>query len=89
MENLTILVKVVDVGPPRVVGTRFGEAKTALAIVEDDTGKLNLKLWRDQIDLVKPGDMVRIENGFAVEFGGKTEINIGSRGHITVIKSRT
>jgi len=86
MESLRLLVRVVDVGKPRTVLTRFGEAKTALAVVEDETGRLRLKLWRHQVDLVKPGDIIQIENGFAVQFGGVTEINVGSRGHITVVK---
>jgi len=86
MERLNLIVRVVDVGSLRTVSTRFGEAKTALALVEDETGRLNLKLWRDQVDLVKPGDIIKIENGFAIQFGGATEINVGSRGRITVIK---
>jgi len=86
MENLNLTVRVVQVWEPRVVSTRFGEAKTALALVEDETGRLNLKLWRSQVDLVTPEDLIRIENGFAVEFGGATEINVGSRGRITVVE---
>ena len=88
MENLNLIVKVVRVGFSKIVSTRFGEAKTALALIEDQTGKLNLKLWRDQVDLVKSGDLIRIENGFAIQFGGVTEINVGSRGHITVIRRK-
>jgi len=86
MENLNLIVKVVRVGEARIISTKFGEAKTALALIEDETGRLNLKLWRSQVDLVKPGDIIKIENGFAVAFRGATEINVGSRGRITVIK---
>ena len=56
------------------------------ALIEDETGRLNLKLWRNQVDLVRVGDIIKIENGFAVEFGGATEIDVGSRGRITVVK---
>jgi len=86
MEGLNLTVRVVRVDEPRIVTTRFGGAKIAIAVIEDDSGKLNLKLWRNQVDMVKPGDLIRIENGFAVEFGGVTEINVGSRGRITIIK---
>ena len=86
MENLNLIVKVVRVGESRIISTKFGEAKTALALIEDETGRLNLKLWRSQVDLVKPGDVIKIENGFAVAFRGATEINVGSRGRIIVIK---
>jgi len=85
MENLTLTVRVVNIERPRVVSTRFGDAKTAIALVEDETGVLNLKLWRDQVDLVKTNDVIKIEDGFAVVFGGETEINIGSKGRITIL----
>jgi replication factor A1 len=88
MERLNLLVEVVDIGSPKIVETRFGEAKMALAIVKDETGTINLKLWRDQVDLVKPGDVIQIFNGFAVLYGGKTEINVGSKGRITVIRRK-
>lgn len=88
MERLNPVVEVVEVGPSKIVQTRFGEAKTALAIVKDDTGKLNLKLWRDQVDMIKQGDIIRIENGFATMFGGNVEINVGSRGRIIVLKRK-
>jgi len=86
MEGLSLLVKVVSVGSTKTVLTRYGEARTALAVIEDETGRLNLKLWRSQVDLIKPGDIIKIENGFAVEFGGATEINVGSGGRINVIR---
>lgn len=86
LENLNVIVRVVHVGDSRTIPTRFGEAKTALALVEDETGRLGLKLWRKQVDLVKPGDIIKIENGFAIQFGGATEINVGSRGRIIVIR---
>ncbi|HEX69097.1 MAG TPA: DNA-binding protein [Candidatus Bathyarchaeota archaeon] len=88
-ENLNLVVRVVSVGKPRKILTRYGEAVTALAVVEDETGRLNLKLWRSQVNLVKPGDIIKIENGFAVQFGGATEINVGSRGRIIVVKRLT
>jgi len=88
MEKLTLTVRVVRIGDSRVISTRFGEAKTALALVEDETGRLNLKLWRDQVDLVKSGDLIKIEGGFAIEFAGATEINVGSRGRIIVIQRK-
>ncbi|MEO0278679.1 MAG: DNA-binding protein [candidate division WOR-3 bacterium] len=88
MECLNLVVEVVEIGPSKIVETRFGEAKTALAIVKDETGMLNLKLWRKQVDLVKPSDIIRIENGFATKYSGRTEINVGSKGQIIVIKRR-
>ena len=88
MECLTLTVEVVDIGTPKIVETRFGEAKTALAVVKDETGTINLKLWRDQVDMIKPGDIIQILNGFAVLYAGRVEINVGSRGRIILVKRK-
>jgi replication factor A1 len=86
MEGITLEVKVISVGEPEEVKTRFGTAARAVATVEDETGRVALKLWRGQVDLVRPGDTILIENGFVAEFGGRVEVNVGSKGRIVVLK---
>lgn len=61
MENITLTVKVVSVSRPRKVMTRYGDALVANAIVTDEAGEVVLNLWRSQINLVKPGCIIRIE----------------------------
>lgn len=46
---------------PRKVMTRYGDALVANAIVTDEAGEVILNLWRSQINLVKPGCIIRIE----------------------------
>jgi replication factor A1 len=86
MNNITITVRVVSVGKPRKVSTKYGEASVAQAVVEDETGSITLNLWRDQVNLVKPGDVIRIENAYAKEFRGKVELSLGRNGRIVVLK---
>jgi len=45
-----------------------------------------LNLWRDQVGLVKPGDLIKVENAFAKEFRGRVELNVGGSGRIAVLK---
>lgn len=85
MSGINVTGKIKDIGEKRLVSTRFGDAFVAKAILEDETGSIPLNLWRDQINMVKIGDTVKIENGFSKEFRGQTELSIGSRGKITVI----
>ncbi|MBS7655421.1 DNA-binding protein [Candidatus Bathyarchaeota archaeon] len=85
MSGINVTGKITDIGEKRLVSTRFGDAFVAKATLEDETGKIPLNLWRDQINMVKVGDTVKIENGFSKEFRGQTELSIGSRGKITVI----
>ena len=86
MENIYLTAKVVTLGNTRTVDTRYGSADVAIAILEDETGRLNFKLWRDQIRKVRVGDTIKVENAFAVLFDGKTELNVGSRGQLVVVR---
>lgn len=86
MENISLVVRVVSISRPRKVLTRYGEAAVASAVVADETGEIILNLWRGQVGLVKPGCIVKIEGAFAKEFKGRTELNVGRNGSITVLK---
>ena len=86
MENITLTVRVVSVSKPRRVMTRYGEALVASAVVTDETGEIILNLWRGQVNIVKPGYFIRIENAFARQFKDRIELNVGSRGRIIVVK---
>ncbi len=85
MEGVTVSGRITYIGIKTIVETRFGEAAVARAALEDDTGKIALNLWREQIDLVKEGDLVRIENGFVRTYRDQLELNVGSRGRIVVL----
>ena len=87
MENITLTVRVVSVSKPKRVATRYGEALVANAIVADDTGEIVLNLWREQVNLVKPGYLIRIENAFARQFKDRIELNVGRRGKIIVLQN--
>ncbi len=85
MSGINVTGKITEIGEKRLVSTRFGGAFVAKAVLEDETGKIPLNLWRDQINMVKIGDVIKIENGFSKEFRGQTELNVGSKGKITII----
>jgi replication factor A1 len=88
MRNIELAGKVTRIGDKREVETKFGLAKVAAAVLEDDTGSVRLNLWRWQVDTVKEGDTVLMMNAFAKTFGGQIELNIGGDGKIIVV-SRT
>ncbi len=85
MERIHLVAKVVAIGDKRTVDTRFGPAEVAVATIEDESGRMNFKLWRKQIGQVKVGDTIRIEKAFAIMFDGNTELNMGSGGRIEVL----
>jgi len=89
MRSLAIVGEIAEIGEVRLVTTRFGPARVATAILRDETGWVKLNLWRDQIEKVKAGDMVRLENAFTREFQGWTELNLGSDGKIIVLSKES
>jgi replication factor A1 len=85
MDGVTITGLVSKIGERMLVTTKFGESSLAVALLEDESGNVRLNLWRKQIDLVKVGDTIRIENGFVRSFKDQLELNVGSKGRIIVV----
>ncbi|MFW6383245.1 MAG: hypothetical protein ACOCZQ_01235, partial [Nanoarchaeota archaeon] len=54
-------------------------------IGEDDTGKVFVTLWNEQIDQVSVGDKVKFENAYVNEFRGDMQITTGKFGTFEVI----
>jgi len=86
MRNMNITGTLKEVEKPVEIGTRYGPAMLARAVLQDETGSVRLNLWRDQIDIAKAGDTVVLENAFAREFVGVVEVNIGADGNISLLK---
>lgn len=82
MRNMEIIGRLVEVGKPVQISTRYGLAMMAKAKLRDDTGEMVLNLWRQQIDVAKEGELVILQNAFAREFSGVVELNIGADGKI-------
>lgn len=86
MRNLEVIGKIIEKRESRSVETRYGPSKVAIAILEDDTGRIRLNLWREQIDAVKEGDTIMIINAFTRMFGESIELNLGKDGKIFLLK---
>jgi len=89
MDGVTTTGRITKISEKMEVETKFGKSHLAVALLVDETESIRLNLWRWQIDLVKVGDIIRIENGFVRSFKDQLELNVGSKGKITLIsKSR-
>ena len=60
MRNLTLIVKVISKSD---VAVYYGDER-ASAIVEDETGKIKVNLWHDQVEQTKVGKTIRITGAF-------------------------
>jgi replication factor A1 len=66
--------------------SKFGTSgRVITALGFDDTGKICITLWNDDIDRVKIGDKIKITNGYASEFQGILQITAGKFGTLDVI----
>lgn len=86
MSNIEVTGRIVKIGERRQVQTKFGSADVVTATLEDETGSISLSLWRQQIDLVKEGENVKLTNAFTKTFGGKPGLNIGRDGQIVTVE---
>ncbi|HID18105.1 TPA: DNA-binding protein [Candidatus Bathyarchaeota archaeon] len=88
MKSVSVEGKIVEVSEPRLVRSRMTGRmnRVATAILTDDTGEINLTLWNEQIDAVKPENIIRVENGYVTEFRGQKQLNIGRYGSLKVLK---
>lgn len=85
-KNVNIEGKVIEVGTVREF-VKFGKpGKVCNAVVEDDTAKVQLTLWNDQIGQIKVGDKIRIQNGYVNEWQGEKQITTGRAGTLEVLK---
>jgi len=83
IRNVNVSGRVESLGEPRTVNLRTGgTAQVADAVLSDDTGRIKLSLWDDQIGMVNEGDEVSIENGYTQAFRGENSLNIGRYGKL-------
>lgn len=85
MSRVDVSATVLQLSDPRDVTTRRGEQmRVATARIKDDSSEINLTLWNEDIDRVKVGNTVKIENGYTTSFRGETQLNVGRYGKLTV-----
>lgn len=83
MRNVNVTGRVESISEPRTVNLRTGgTAQVADAFLSDDSGRIKLSLWDDQIEMVVEGDEISIENGYTQAFRGENNLNIGRYGKL-------
>jgi replication factor A1 len=86
MTQVCLKAKVLEIPKPNLVYTRYGNyASVANALIEDETGKIRLCLWNEQIGCISEGDTILIENARASTFKGQRQLNIGRKGLLTSV----
>jgi replication factor A1 len=81
-----IELDIVEVGEERSVRGKFGSSRVCDAVGQDETGRVKITLWNDEIDRVRGAPRVRITNGWAKEWNRELQISAGRYGRIEVIE---
>ena len=82
MSAITIEAKVVDIGEPRDVNTKYGVKSVADAMLEDDTGQIKLSLWENQIESVSVGDKIAVHGAYVTQFRNVLQLSIPKMGKL-------
>lgn len=85
MRRIDLDLKIVEIEEPRPYVSRAGrEGRVTTAIGEDDSGRLKISLWDNDVDRVKVGNTVRIRNGYARLFRDEIHVSAGMYGKLEV-----
>lgn len=88
MNNVTVEGKIINMSPSVEVETRYGRTFLVTATLEDDTGKIILNLFGEQIRKAKVGDYVRVERGYVITYEDKLTLNVPKFGGRIVVNPR-
>ena len=64
---------------------RWETLTVANAGLGDDSGRVVLVLWNEQIRRVKEGDRLRVENGYVSSYRGITQLNVSRAGRLITL----
>ena len=84
--EINIEAEVTEKSYAREVRSKYGRVlMVADATLKDETGRITLTLWNEQVRQVMVGDRVKIENGYVKSFKGVLQLSTGKYGKLTVI----
>ena len=88
MKKINLKAKILEISQPKHVITKYGNhARVANATITDNTGKIKLCLWNNQIETVKPGNTIQIQNAKIATYRNEKQLRINKNGTLHVTKT--
>ena len=84
MSGISVEGEVTDKSETRRVMTRYGPRNVCDATLEDETGRIRLSLWQEQIDIVSMGDKIKISGAYVTEFRNELQLSIPRSGKLEI-----
>jgi len=82
--NVELEAEIVGIGETREINKMGRQLRVCDVTVKDDSGTMTLVLWNDNIDKVKEGDFIHIENAYVNEWQDKPQLTLGRFGKMEV-----
>jgi replication factor A1 len=87
MKKINVAAEVVEVAEPSKVHTQFRDnAVVSNAVIQDETGKILLCLWDQQVNTVHAGDSIEVKNAHVAMFKGEKQLRLGKNGTVTILE---
>jgi replication factor A1 len=83
--SVNIQLTVISVEEPKTINKYGRELKLCNAKVSDGESEIKLTLWNDDVDKVKTGSIIKIENGYVNEFQGEKQLTTGKFGKLEIL----
>ena len=94
MKKVNVIAEVLETSEPSKVHTQFRDnALVTNAVIGDETGKILLCLWDQQVNSVSVGECIEVTNAHVATFKGERQLRLGKHGKIekleTALPSKT
>jgi replication factor A1 len=87
MKKINIIAEVLETSEPSKVHTQFRDnALVSNAEIGDETGKVLLCLWDQQVNAVSVGDYIEVKNAHVATFKGEKQLRLGKNGSIVKLE---
>jgi single-stranded DNA-binding protein len=87
MKKVNVTAKVLETSEPSKVHTQFRDnALVSNAWIGDETGKIMLCLWDQQVNAVSLGDSIEVKNAHVAMFKAERQLRLGKNGTITILE---
>jgi replication factor A1 len=83
--NVNLEADVVSLEDVREINKYGRKLRVCNVKIKDESGEITLVLWNDEIDKVKAGSKIKIENGYVNEWQGNSQLTLGKFGKMTVL----
>jgi len=88
MKKVNVVAEVLETAKPSKVHTQFRDnALVTNAVIGDETGKILLCLWDQQVDAVSTGESIEVSNAHVALFKGERQLRLGKNGKIKKLES--